>query len=132
MTLADVLQWLKSLSVPEGAEGWTIARLDAAKERRIGVWQQPTYGPREVALGGPSVTVTRTRRVQVLLHWTRNARDTDAAAQALWDAIAASGRPSIGAETASYVEMTCPEPVDVGADESGVCERAITFTIHYQ
>ena len=132
MTLADVLQWLKSLGVPSGVEGWTIARLDAAKERRVGVWQDPSSGPREVALGGPSATVTRTKRVRVLVHWNRNARDTETAAQALYDAIAAADHPAVGDATATYVEMACPEPVDVGADEQGCFERAIPFVIHYQ
>ena len=132
MTLADVLSWLKSLGAPAGVGGWTIARLDASKERRVGVWQRPQTGGMEVALGGPAFTLTRCKHVQVLVHWTANARDTEAAAQELYDAIRAEDHPAIGGSTATYIDLVTPEPVDVGADDGGTFERAIWLDIYHQ
>ena len=132
VTLADVLAWLKALGAPEGVGGWTIARLDASKERRIGVYQRPTLGPRDVAIGGDAATLTRVKRLQLLVHWTANARDTELAAQALQDALVAVGHPTIGEHVASYIEPLQPEPVDLGPDEGGIFERSIDLNIHYQ
>lgn len=132
MTIADVLAWIKSLGGPSGTEGWTMARLDATKEHRIGVYQRPDYGGSGIALGGSASTVTRVKRVQVLVHWDRNARDTEAAAQSLYDAVAASARPTIGTKTATYINLALPEPVDLGATEDGIFERVIWLDIYYQ
>lgn len=132
LTIADVLAWLKSLGAPSGVDGWTMARLDASKERRVGVYQRPTYDGAEVALGGQAQTKTRTKHVQVLVHWTKNARDTEEAAQALYDAIAAADHPTIGDFAAAYIDPMLPEPVDLGADDSGIFERAIWLDIYYQ
>lgn len=130
MTLDDVLQWLKSLGAPAGVEGWTIARLDASKQRRIGVRQ--LSGAFEPAIGGEACTLTRTKRVQALVHWTRNAHDTELAAQALFDAIRAADHPAIGGAVATYIHPRAAEPVDLGPDEGGTFERAIELDIYYQ
>lgn len=132
VTLADALAWVKSLGAPYGVAGWTIARLDASKERRIGLYQRPASGGREVAIGGEARTLSRTKRLQLLVHWTANARDTEEAAQALYDALAHAAPADVGSHRASYVEMLQPEPVDLGPDEGGTFERSIQFDIHYQ
>lgn len=132
VTLADVLAWLKALGAPSNVDAWSMARLDVGRERVIGVFQEASYGDADMAIGGERTTLTRTKRVQVVLHWTKNARDTEAAAQALYDAIRAADRPAIGDSVASYIELQMPEPVDLGADESGVFERTVIFTIYYQ
>lgn len=130
MTIDDVMQWLKSLGAPSGVGGWTMARLDASKERRIGVWQRPDRGGMQVALG--RATLDRVKHVQLLVHWTGNAHETELAAQALYDAIAAADHPTIGGEQAAYIDLMTPEPVDVGADDGGIFERSIWLDIHHQ
>lgn len=107
-----------------------MARVDAAKLHRVGVWQRPAYDGAQVALG--RATLTRTKHVQVLVHWDKNARDTEAAAQSLYDAIAAADHPTIGDATASYIDLMLPEPVDLGADDQGVFERVLWLDINYQ
>lgn len=130
MTVDDVMQWLKSLGAPEGVEGWTMARLDSSKQQRMGVYQRPQRTGMEVSVG--DATKTRCKHVQVLVHWTPNAHATELAAQALYDAIAASDRPTIGGETADYIDLLMPEPADLGVDEaSGIFERAIWLDVYH-
>ena len=131
MTIDDVMQWLEAL-MPEGwADGWTMARLDVSKERRIGVYQRPQRIGMGIALG--RATVTECKHVQLLVHWTRNAHETELAAQALYDAIAAADHPAIGTRTASYIDLLMPEPADLGAEEaSGIFERAVWLDIYHQ
>lgn len=130
MTIDEVMQWLESLGAPEGVGGWTMARLDASKQKRIGVWQRPQRDGMEIAIG--RAPATRCKHVQLLVHWTENAHETELAAQALYDAIAAAERPSIGGVPADYIDLMTPEPVDVGADEHGIFERAIWLDIYHQ
>lgn len=132
--MADVLAWLKALDAFDGdsAVGWTIAKMDASKLKQVGVWQRGDYSGGGVMLGGRSATLTWVKRVQVLVHWNRNAKETEEAARALYDAMTASGRPAIGGATASYIDMQMPEPADVGADDNGVFEQVIWLDIHYQ
>ena len=133
MTLADVLAWAKSLGAPEGVQSWTIARVDTGKgagERRIAVLQRPDYGGMEEAIG--RATLDRVKRIQIVVRWTRDAHETELAAQALYDAIRADDRPTIGGETATYIHLGMDEPADLGADEDGVFERIIWADIHHQ
>ena len=132
--IADVMAWLKSLDAFGGDPDvkWTMARLDAGAQKRVGVYQRPDYGGAEVALGGAACTLTRRKRVQVLVHWTKNAKATEEAAQALYDAASAAQGASIGDATAVYVAPGMPEPADLGADDNGIFERVIWLDIHYQ
>ena len=72
------------------------------------------------------------KRVQVLVHWDRDALSTEGAAQDLYDAIAASAHPTIGDATASYIGLMLPEPVDVGSTEDGAFERVLWLDIYYE
>lgn len=131
MTIDDVMQWLKSLGAPGGAQGWTMARLDVSKQKRIGVYQRPQRNGMEVAVGGADVTACK--HVQVLVHWTQNAHETELAAQALYEAIMAADRPTIGGVQADYIDLLMPEPADLGAEDgSGIFERAIWLDIYHQ
>lgn len=130
MTVDDVMRWLQSLGAPEGVQGWTMARMDASKERRIGVWQRDAGGGMGIAIG--RARATRCKRIQLLVHWTRDAHETELAAQALYDAIAACRRPSIGGAEADWIDLAMPEPADLGADGAGIFERAIRLDIYHQ
>ena len=130
MNVDDVMQWLKTIGAPAGAQGWTRARLDASKERRIGVYQRPQRDGMEVAVG--RAEKTRCKHIQLLVHWTKNAHETELAAQALYDAIAAAGHPSIGGTRADHIDLLMPEPADIGADEGGIFERALWLDIYHR
>lgn len=133
VSLADVRDWLKGLGVPAGAS-WSIGRFDGKAERSCCVYQRPSYDGAQVALGGPEATRTLVKRASVLVHWNRNARETEQAAQALYDAIAsrATAHPGIGGDEATYIALELPEPVDLGSDSNGVFERTIWIDIYYE
>lgn len=128
MDLASVRDWLKSLNVLADAT-WTIGRIESQKEKRVGVYQRADYGPANVALGGEPTTKTRVKNVSVLVHWTRNAKETEAAAQALYDALAYNPPTGTGI---TYIDLSMPEPADVGSDSNGIFERVIWATLYYE
>ena len=129
--LADVRDWMRSLTGRTDAV-WTIGRYEKEKEKRICVYQRPDYGCAQVALGGSEATVTIVKRIQVLVHWNKNHRETEEAAQGIYDALRFNPRAEIAGCEVSYVGLALPEPVDLGSDESGIFERTIWVDLHYR
>lgn len=130
--IADVMAWLKSLDVLDAETKWTMARLNAGETKRIGVYQRPSYGGAEIAIGGEQATKTRVKHVQILVHWSKNARDTEEAAQALYDALAFNKLAQIDGAASVMTDLPMVEPADVGASDEGIFERVIWLDIYYQ
>lgn len=128
--LADVRDWLSGLGAVDAT--WTIGRFESDQMQRACVYQRPDYSGATVALGGSGATKTLVKRVQVLLHWNRNHRETEEAAQALYEALRFNPRAEIGGATASYVDLQLPEAVDLGSDPNGIFERTIWLDIYYE
>lgn len=130
MTLTAVRDWLKTFSV---AEHYYIGKLDAKQDKSLGVYSRATMGQLpDIALGGLSCTKTAVKQVSILLHWNQNAKETDAAAQALFEQLQAAETIQIGGTQVAFLQLLVPEPVDVGTDDSGVYERVIWMDIYYR
>lgn len=126
-----VMQWLKTLGAFDADTKWTMARMDAAKEKRIGVYAfEDTAGASEVAIGGRAATLTRLARYRVLVHWTKNSRDTEQAALALCDALAFNPPVSIDGLASAHVRLDRCE--NVGPDDNGIFEQVVLLDIYYQ
>jgi hypothetical protein len=128
ISLADVRDWLSGLDAIDAT--WSIGRIESEKEQRAGVYQRESYGTAQVALG--KCTKTYVKSVSVLIHWNKNHRETEEAAQALYDALSLNPPATIGDDTASYIDLQLPEPVDMGSDDHGIFERVIWLDIYYE
>ncbi|MEE0740792.1 MAG: minor capsid protein [Emergencia sp.] len=128
MMLADIRDWLKTFTV---AEHYYIGKLDGKKEKSLGVYQR-NVGLPNMAIGGLNQTSYRTKSVSILLHWNRNAAETEKAAFALYEKIISKENPVIGDEKVYYIKPQTPEPVDVGTDEAGVYERVIWLDLYFE
>ena len=130
MTLGEIRDWLKTLGV---AENYYIGRMENKKERSLGVYGRSRKGEPAVALGGMGLTSYGVRSVSLLLHWNENARETEAAALALWDELMCVAHADLpGGGHIQCVRMTVPEPVAVGTDRGGVYEYVIETDIYYR
>lgn len=129
LTLADIRDWLESLGI---ADNHYVGRLDNKKERSIGVYARARAGRQSVPLGGPARASYGVRRVSILVHWNRNAAESEAAALALWEAVGAARAVPAGGGFIQYAQLTVPEPVGVGTDKSGVYEYVIEMNIYYR
>ena len=129
MTLANIRDWLKTFGI---AEHYYIGKLDNKKEKSLGVYQRQGGNP-HIALGGLANTKYQVKRVSILLHWNKNANETEITAQQLYDKIITLKEPPvIGNTKVYYISMQVPEPVDVGTDDAGVYERVIWMEIYYE
>lgn len=129
MTLADIRDWLKTLNV---AEGCYIGKIDASKEKVIGVYQRPQYTSADIAIGGMDATKTACKHISILVHWNRNARETESKAQWLYNNLLCVRDLEIAGEHVDYIHLLVPEPVDIGTDDNGIYERVIWVDLYYQ
>lgn len=128
--LADIRDWLKGLNVIQAT--WSIGRYEAEKEKAVCVYERPVYSEATVAIGGAEATKTLVKHVQVVVHWNKNHRETEEAAQGLYDALRFNPRPVIGGRKVSYLDLQLKEPVDLGSDTNGIFERVLWMDIYFE
>lgn len=128
MTTENVLLWIKSLS-PK-ADNYYCGMLNAKNEKSFGVYQLKESRARDIALGNQ--TKTGTKGISILVHWTSSTRETENFAARLYKSLAEATDINIGENKVNYIQLLHNEPIDVGMDENGVCERVIEFVIYYE
>ena len=129
MTLSDIRDWIQSLGV---GEHFYIGKLDNKQEKSIGVYQREPYGPAQIAIGGLDVSKTAMKSVSLLIHWNKNARETERRAQFLYNKLLCKRDVTINGTRVNYIYLAVPEPVDVGTDDKGVYERVIWMDLYYE
>ena len=128
MTLAEIRDWLKTFDV---AENYYIGRLDNKKEKSLGVYSRARSGAPVRAIGDASSYDIK--GVSLLLHWNRNARETEEAAHNLWTCLFGAAHVDVASGShIQFIQPTVPEPVAVGTDEGGVYEYVIDINIYYR
>lgn len=128
MTTENVLKWIKTLS-PK-ATNYYCGTLNSKKEKSFGVYQLKESRARNVAIGGN--TKTAAKGISILVHWTESTRQTEDIAAQLYSALAQATDVVIGEAKVNYINLLHDEPIDVGTDENGICERVIEFIIYYE
>ncbi|MEG1298309.1 MAG: minor capsid protein [Anaerovoracaceae bacterium] len=127
--LADVRDWIKAY---RSAENYYIGKLDNKKEKSIGIYQRKTTGSPIMAIGGLEATKYDIKPISLLLHWSKNARETEEAAFLLFEQLRGITDLQIGQTHVDYVHLMVPEPQDAGTDDKGVYERVIWFDLYYE
>lgn len=95
MTLSDIRDWLESLDV---ADHYHIGRINNKKEKSLGVYSRPRSGAPVTGIGDTSTYDIK--GITLLLHWNRNARETEEAALKLWKKLINATGIDIGDEGA--------------------------------
>lgn len=130
MTLAEIRDWLKTFDL---ADNYYIGRLDNKKEKSLGVYDLPSRGAPVMALGGVSCSSYDVKGVSLLIHWNRNANETELAAARVWNALFGAAHVDVpGGSHIHYVQPLVPKPISVDTDENGVYEYVIEFNIYFR
>lgn len=158
LELADIRDWLKSLNgntvkytqqitVNElnerkvekldddayiGATSFYIGKLNNKKEKSIGVYQLKQNNTPNIAIGGLSNTKYCSKPVSILIHWNKDARETEVNANVLYKKLQNSRNFKIKNILVNYIQMLVAEPVDVGTDDANVYERVIQAIFYYK
>lgn len=127
--LKEVREYLKSSGL---ADNFYIGHLDDKKDKSIGVYQLNRSNEFFRAIGEPRNDTTKMKSVSVLVHWNKNAAETETAAKKVYNYIRDTApRTLIGNNVVNFMAMLYNEPIDVGTDDQKVYERVIDFIIYY-
>lgn len=125
--LSDVRDWLKTLI---SADFYYIGKLDGKNDKSIGVYQRKNPAPPITAIGQPSSY--EIKPISILVHWTKNANETERAAYKLYKQFEAVSSLTLNNTHVQFIQLLQSEPVDVGTDDNGVYERVIEFDLYYE
>lgn len=125
--LSDVREWLKTLIA---ADHYYIGKLDRKPQKAIGVYQRKAPSPPIIAVGQESSY--EIKPISLLIHWTKNADETEKAAYELYKKLRAVSSLSLGETRVIFILLRQSEPVDVGTDDNGIFERVIEFDMYYE
>ena len=133
--IAEFKDYLKTLNV---ADYYYIGKIENSKEKVLGIYaDDPT--PRVEAVGKESSYGTF--GVRLLLHWNKNARETEAQALYLFDQIRYITNTDISHTDANgttttvhiqFIDWEYDAPIFLGTDANGVYEYVISGEIYYK
>lgn len=70
--------------------------------------------------------------VTLLVHWNKNATETETAAFMLYEKLRAVDSLRLNETRVLYLELLKSEPVNIGSDENGVHECVIDLILYYE
>ena len=131
LKIADIRGWIASLGIAADNRVY-IGKLDNKQQKSIGVYGRGGSGPPNIALGGLEYTTYDTKPVSLLVHWTSDTEESEAAAYDLFEKIRNLSSLDIGDTHIHYIRLMVPEPQDVGTDDGGVFEYVIWLDFIYR
>ena len=129
ITLAEVRDWIKTFNA---ANNYYIGKIDNKQENSIGIYQRKTIDGPRVAIGGRSLASYEVKSISILIHWNKNANETEKRAQYLYNRLFETESVVIGGTPIKMIALLQNEPVDVGTDDNNVYERVIELDLYYE
>lgn len=129
ITLAEVRDWIKTFNA---ANNYYIGKIDNKQENSIGIYQRKTIDGPRVAIGGRSLASYEVKSISILIHWNKNANETEKRAQYLYNRLFEAESVVIGGTPIKMIALLQNEPVDVGTDDNNVYERVIGLDLYYE
>lgn len=128
MMLSDVRDYIASLGL---AEHVYMGKLDAKKEKSIGVYYSKHTHAYKMAIGGPSLESYGAKYVTFLVHWNKSPRDTEKAATELFREVRDTRDAAVNESKIKFIQPLY-ELQDVGTDNSGIYEMVIEAAVIYE
>lgn len=124
--IAELRDYLKTLNV---ATHYSIGKIDNSKDYSLGVYADaPTRRIEAIGRGSSYGTFG----FKLLLHWNKNANETEVSAFDLFEKIRYITDLDMTDIHVEYIDLDHDEPISVGTDENGVYEYVIKGTIYYR
>lgn len=129
MMLSDVRDYIASFGI---AEHVYMGKMDGKQDRSIGVYHSKHDHAYKTAIGGPALESYGTKYVSFLVHWNKSPRDTEKAANDLFNELIQAYEITINDVHIKFIQPLADAPVDVGTDDAGIYEMVIEAAIIYQ
>lgn len=124
--LAELRDYLKTKGV---ATNYYIGKIENAKTETIGIYGMGNLKRVEAIGCESSYDIAG---FQILLHWNRNANETEASARNLYQIIRYITDTDMGDVHVQYIDLDSGEPTFIGTDDNGVYEYHIAGRIYYR
>ena len=124
--LEELKDYLKTLDL---ADYYYVGKIDNKREKVIGVYSL-SKGARVEAIGRESSYDKA--GFQILVHWNKNAVETEATARQIFEALRYITNTEMGDLYVYYLDLDIGEPVFLGTDQENVYEYHISGTIYYR
>lgn len=131
LTLADVRDYISTLNIAVD-ENVYCGKLDAKKDKSIGVYNLKQNRSPITALGGIENSSYNTKGISLLVHWNKSPRNTEVTAQILYDALLSCRSVDINKNKILFVQHLHNEPISVDTDEKGIYEYVIECLFYYE
>ena len=129
ITLAEVRDWIKTFNA---TNNYYIGKIDNKQENSIGIYQRKTIDGPRVAIGGRTLASYDVKSISILIHWNKNANETEKRAQYIYNRLFEAESVVIGGTPIKMIALLQNEPVDVGTDDNNVYERVIELDLYYE
>lgn len=127
--LSDVRDYIESLKI---ADNVYSGKMDTKKDKSIGVYHSKHSHTYSTAIGGPALKSYGTKYVTFLIHWSNSQRETEKAANELFETLESVSEVQVNEKTIKFIQLLVDEPVDVGTDDAGIYEMVIEAAVIYQ
>ena len=131
LTLADIRDYVSTLNIAVD-ENVYCGKLDAKKDKSIGVYNLKQNRPPITAIGGIENSSYNTKGISLLVHWNKSPRNTEVAAQQLYDALQNSNNVAINDSKIQFVQHLHNEPISVDTDAKGIYEFVVECLFYYE
>lgn len=129
--IGDVRDYIAGLGIADNTNVY-CGKLDDKKNKSIGVYNNNKQRPVQMAVGGLKNSSYRIKSVSILVHWNKSVRDTEKAAEQLYNMLRDTNHRIINDTQVLFTKMQVDEPVDVGTDDNGIFESVIELDIYYE
>ena len=128
LTKAQIRDYLKTIFT---ADNYYIGRLDNKKDKSIGVYDLKTKNKHYIAIGGLECTSYAKKNISILIHWNKNANETEIASNKLYQALLDKKDFNIDNIHIQYIELLVNQPVPVDTDDNNIYEYVIECSFIY-
>lgn len=129
--IGDVRDYIAGLGIADNNNVY-CGKLDNKKDKSIGVYNLNRQRPPQTAVGGLNNSSYRVKSISILVHWNTSVRDTEKAAEQLYNMLRDMNHITINVTKVFFTKMLVDEPVDVGTDDKGIFESVIELDIYYE
>lgn len=129
--IGDVRDYIAGLGIADNNNVY-CGKLDNKKDKSIGVYNLNIQRPPQTAVGGLNNSSYRVKSISILVHWNTSVRDTEKAAEQLYNMLRDMNHITINDTKVFFTKMLVDEPVDVGTDDNGIFESVIELDIYYE
>lgn len=131
MTLREVREYIAGLGIAENEHVY-IGRMDGKQQKSIGVYSRSGENAPHIPLGGRQNATYDTKRVSLLIHWTRNKEETEKVASDLFQKLLKQEGFQVGDTNILFLQVKMSEPQDISSDQDGVYEYVIWVDFIYE